>query len=67
MTQLSPEEKAFIRWAIEYLVSENSVHINPEGIFFFRKKFFEEMEAQKDCLNELGKAYYLSIRDKISL
>ena len=63
---LTLEEKAFIRWALQYLVSENAVHINPEGRFFFRKKFFEEMDDQYSYLTDLGKACYQAILYKVT-
>lgn len=65
MSDLNSQEKAFIRWALQYLVSENAVNINPKGKFFFRKKFFEEMETQESQLNDLGKNLWQAIRDKI--
>lgn len=63
--QLSREEKAFVLWALEYLVSHNSVNINPEGRFFFRKKFFEEMQAQEEYLSHTGRMQFHQIKKKV--
>lgn len=64
---LNNAEKAFVRWTLKYLVSENTVNINPEGKFFFRKKFFEEMKHQENQLNDLGKKHGQSIQKKYAL
>ena len=52
---LTLEEKQFVLWALEYLVPEDTVNINPEGRFFFRKRFFVEMHRQEQYLTTFAK------------
>ena len=63
--KLTNAEKQFVYWTLEFLVSKDSVNINPEGRFFFRKKFFKEMEGQMEFLTLDGQEILRQLCGKV--
>lgn len=63
-TLLSPSERNFVHWAIQNLVSGNTVKSKKDGSFFIQKDFFEEMRKHTQHLGLAELKYMHNIRLK---